>query len=46
MTTWERNDAKGVLGAFSSDTTRKLHILGHNGDAFAVDGTQVRVLYE
>ena len=32
------------LSSFSSDTTSKLNVLGHDGDALGVDGAQVGVL--
>ena len=31
------------LSTFSSDTTSKLNILGHDGDSFSVDSTQVGI---
>ena len=31
------------LGTFPTDTASKLDILGHDGDSFGVDGTQVSV---
>jgi hypothetical protein len=31
------------LRAFTSETTSQLHILGHDGDALAVDGAKVGI---
>ena len=34
------------LSAFSADAACQLHVLGHNGDSFGVDGAEVGVLEE
>ena len=34
------------LGAFATDTTGKLDVLGHDGDSLGMDGTQVGVFKE
>lgn len=35
-----------LLPAETSDPSRQLHVLGHDGDALAMDGTEVAVLEE
>src|SRR6056300_83368 len=37
---------QNCLGAFTSNTTRKLHVFGHDGDTLRVHGTQIRVFEE
>ena len=37
---------KSSLRAFSTDTAGELNVLGHDGNALCMDGTEVRVLEE